>query len=125
MGDGAAGIGGQCHRRGDIRHDAEVEHEHMRRQQRDAHFNEDGGGDGGHDDIVGGGGYAHAQHNACQHGTEQRKEDALLGKGDNDRYQRGAQGGHGNNTGDDAGHGAGDRNEHKDDRGTQQAACCG
>jgi len=41
-------------------------------------------------------------YNACQ-------QMLFLGKGDNDRYQRGAQGGHGDDAGDDAGHGAGDR----------------
>ena len=107
MGNGTAGVGGQRHRRGDIRHDAEVENKHMRRQQRDSHLDEDGRSDGGHNDIIGGGGNAHAQHNAGQHGAEQRQEDALLRQGNDDGDQGGAQGGHRNDARDDARHGAG------------------
>ena len=62
-------------RRRDIRDDAEVEHEHVRSEHRDAHLLERRRGNGRSDDVVRRGRHAHAEHNRRNHGEEHRRKE--------------------------------------------------
>ena len=74
LGDGGAGVGRQRDRRRDIGDDAEVEHEEVGRDLRDAERDEDRRAGGGHDAVVGGRGHAHAEHDAAEHRQEERQQ---------------------------------------------------
>ena len=113
LGDGRAGVGREGHRRGDVRHDAEVEHEEVRRHVRQAHLDEDGCAGGGHDAEVGRGGHAHAQHDAAEHGEEEADEHGegrdghKGGDGQHAGNQLGGKARHGDAARDHARHAAG------------------
>lgn len=57
-----------------VGNDAEVEYEEVRRDQREAHLNENRRAGGCHDAVVRGGGDAHAENDAADHGQNQADE---------------------------------------------------
>lgn len=107
LGDGGAGIGGQGHRRRNVSHDAEVEHEEVSRHQGHAHLDQDGGAGGGHDHVVGRGGHAHAQNNTAQHSQHQRDNQLVARHCHNGVDDNLAQTGGGYHAGHNARHAAG------------------
>ncbi|CAN4028627.1 D-alanine--D-alanine ligase, partial [Dysosmobacter welbionis] len=111
LGNGAAGIGRQGHRRRDVRHNAEVEHEEVGRHlgDTDGGIHQDGSAGGRHDAVVGGGRHAHAQHDAAEHGQRQGDNHVAAGEADDCAQQLGGQARHRDAAGDNAGHAAGHR----------------
>ncbi|MNH18153.1 hypothetical protein D3C79_778510 [compost metagenome] len=67
----------QCHWRRQVGQDAEIEHEHVRDDQRDPELQQGGGGNGAGDDVVGDGRDAHTQYQAGEHGQHQREEQVV------------------------------------------------
>ena len=112
LGNCAAGVGGQSHRRRDVGHDAEVEDEEVRGNHGDAQLNEDGRARGGHDAIVGRGGNTHAQNDAAHHGEQQTQDGGVASDGDDAVDEHGGKTGQRDAASDKAGHGAGNAHRH-------------
>ena len=112
--DGGAGVSRERDRRGDVRNDAEIEHEKVRRDLRDAERDEDRRAGARHDAVVRRGRHTHAEHDAAEHRQEQGEQRGQHRDGDHPGECDDAVDELGGETrdrdaaGDDARHGAGD-----------------
>ena len=73
--DARSRVGGESDGRCHVRNDAEVEHEHVRRKDGNAHLHECRRSDGRGDDVVRRGRHAHAEHDCRDHGEEHRGQE--------------------------------------------------
>src|SRR5690606_25129814 len=111
---------GQGHRRSEVGHDAEVEYEHVRDNQRYAQIQQRRSRDRAGDDVVGNGRNTHAQYQAGQHGQQQGQEEDVL------TYRQDVSGkgrrhpGQGDDAGDHAHQHAGDTHRRRAARPLQQ-----
>ena len=106
-GDGCRGERRQRDRRGEIGHDAEIEHEHMADDQRHAELEQRRRCDRTGDDVVRDGGDAHAEDQAHQHGQQQRGEQTMGADVDDESGEAGCRAREGEHADDDADDGAG------------------
>ena len=113
LGDGGRGERGQPHRRGHVRHDAEVEDEQVHRDERhdeavlltqgDDHRRQQAR----YHDVVGGGRQPHAEDEAQQGGEDQHEQQVAHGEELHQIRQHQADAGLGDGPDDDAGSGGG------------------